>query len=548
MLCLSFLHQGLAWRDRLQIVLAVFLLGGLAAAGGRAESPSQEEMSQQRKEAAHRQRRVIFNNDGNDVARFPEDREVTPENVLKLRTTPLADTHVDAIFYNPSTPSFGLVTHATNVFDVRDAQKKGSTNAARPLIEQGNDSLQLMVEFGHANDIELFLSMRMNDIHDFGHGPDRPNPSFSPFKRKHPEYLVGGFEPRERPPFGSWTAVDYGQPEVRDLAYRYLEEVCQNYDVDGIELDFFRNLVLFKSHAWGKEVSDDERDALTQFMHRVHTMTREVSLKRGRPLLISIRVPDSVEYCNAMGIDLERWLEEGLIDLLVVGGDFLLKPWEESVALGHKYNVPVYPCLTYEGRKAPWFEWVGTRSTLESYRARALESWNAGADGIYMFNLFNPKAPHWRELGDPQMLLKLDKVYHGSTVTIKFAHEQMPDGLQFRRLPTLSPEHPETLKPGEPLTTTLTIGEDVLWGKDQGVVPGLKMQFQMQDLDAASDITASINGHRLEGGESIDDWLTYKPQPEWIRQGSNEIQITLRAGREAGPVVKDLRLRVAYED
>ena len=90
--------------------------------------------------------------------------------------------------------------------------------------------------------------------------------------------------------------------------------------------------MLFKSHAWGNDVSQEERDSLTNLLRRVRRMS-EVSLRRERPVLISVRVPDSLAYCHAIGIDLERWLQEGLLDLLAVGGDFLVSPWEDSVAL-----------------------------------------------------------------------------------------------------------------------------------------------------------------------------------------------------------------------
>ena len=61
---------------------------------------------------------------------------------------------------------------------------------------------------------------------------------------------------------------------------------------------------------------------------------------------IAVRVPDSVGYCKAIALDLYRWLEEDLIDIMVVGDYFWLQPWERSVELGHKYEVPVYPSLS----------------------------------------------------------------------------------------------------------------------------------------------------------------------------------------------------------
>ena len=38
-----------------------------------------------------------------------------------------------------------------------------------------------------------------------------------------------------------WSAFDFEHQPVRDLLYRVNEEVCRNYDVDGFEIDYFRN-------------------------------------------------------------------------------------------------------------------------------------------------------------------------------------------------------------------------------------------------------------------------------------------------------------------
>lgn len=60
-------------------------------------------------------------------------------------------------------------------------------------------------------------------------------------------------------------------------------------------------------------------------LRRVRTMTDEVGQKRGRPLLIAVRVPDSAGYAKALGLDVPRWLEEDLIDIMVAGGYFWLQ-------------------------------------------------------------------------------------------------------------------------------------------------------------------------------------------------------------------------------
>ena len=90
------------------IVLALGVSISLpAAAIGQEASP--EEMKQRRVEAAQRQRRMIFNNDGNEAFLFPSPSrnygakphgdDATPANVLAMRTTPLVDSHVDTIYY-----------------------------------------------------------------------------------------------------------------------------------------------------------------------------------------------------------------------------------------------------------------------------------------------------------------------------------------------------------------------------------------------------------------------------------------------------------------
>ncbi len=66
---------------------------------------------------------------------------------------------------------------------------------------------------------------------------------------------------------------------------------------------------------------------------------------RGRPILVAMRLPDSAEYCRAIGLDLERWLADDLLDLYIPCSYFQLNDWEYSIALGHKYGVKVYPSL-----------------------------------------------------------------------------------------------------------------------------------------------------------------------------------------------------------
>ncbi|MBU0606835.1 MAG: hypothetical protein KKI08_03065, partial [Armatimonadetes bacterium] len=239
-----------------------------------------------RREAAHRPRRMVFNNDGDDV--IYTRKEPTPEALLALRTTPLLGSQVDSIFYSNSM-CFGDALHNSKVFTPFVSREDLCKDNGMPdYLRVGLDPIKVMADFCHTNGIEIFWDMRMNDTHDAGltgYGPIM----LPQLKKDHPEYLVGA--PDKQPPHGTWSSVNYAVPEVRDLCYRFFEEVCQKFDVDGVEMDFFRHACFFKSVAWGGEASDEERDMMTDLVRRIRAMTEREGMRRGRPILIAIRVP-----------------------------------------------------------------------------------------------------------------------------------------------------------------------------------------------------------------------------------------------------------------
>ncbi|MBT3292109.1 MAG: family 10 glycosylhydrolase, partial [Victivallales bacterium] len=268
---------------------AVFSL--LTSSLSRAQDPpaplSLERLRELRHEAAHRRRGIIANNDGCDCLYFPKDQVLTGAAFLDRRTTALAGTQVAALAYCSISSGFSHFTHNTQVGTVltRSGADYGilpnTRNVAQELIDQGADCLQLVTDYGHRNGMEVFWSMRMNDTHDVAHRPSKPYLLYPPLKVEHPEWLVG--DPVKRTRNGRWSSVNYAVREVRDLAHSYIEEVCRNYDVDGVELDFFRHMCYFPSTARGGQASDVERAQMTELMRRIRRTTETVGCTRGRP-------------------------------------------------------------------------------------------------------------------------------------------------------------------------------------------------------------------------------------------------------------------------
>jgi hypothetical protein len=46
---------------------------------------------------------------------------------------------------------------------------------------------------------------------------------------------------------------------------------------------------------------------------------QEVSRNRGRPMLLSAQKPSTISGCHYDGCDIEMWVKENLIEIIVIG-------------------------------------------------------------------------------------------------------------------------------------------------------------------------------------------------------------------------------------
>ena len=213
----------------------------------------------------------------------------------------------------------------------------------------------------------------MNDTHDsWPGGSNFLVDGLAPFKRDHPEFLLGQAGDREKDPESKvWSSVDFSYPEVRKHIFSLIQEVCHGYDVDGVELDFLRSPRYFLPTLDELPVEEEHLDAMTDLVRRVSTMAGEASRQRGRPLLLAARTPFSVEDSRFVGLDLEKWLQEDLIDIWIPGGlqeSKMTQSFRKSVDLGHQYDVPVYPCIGW----GFWQQWAFLDNGAGENRTREL--------------------------------------------------------------------------------------------------------------------------------------------------------------------------------
>jgi len=423
----------------------------------------------------------------------------TPEEFIAARLAAMPDTQI------------GLVTHETIDMDnvlVHPSKVVETVNSY--LIRAGHDPVAMALEFCHSHDIPYFPSIRMNDVHDSMNKPGNWN-RWSVWKREHLEYLLGKQGDYQKHPHWSvkawWSAKNFEAPEVRDRQFRVLEEMCQVYDLDGLELDFLRAPIFFGPTRDAKPVEPKHIEIMTDFMRRVRKMTERATRERGRPLLVAVRVPMSVRRSLAIGLDVQTWLEEDLADILSVGGGYAPMAMAQSVhamvEFARPFDVPVYACISASGMKGSngW-------DSVEAYRGAAMNVFHAGA-GVYLFNFpygllpsgkghsysrqhTSPKqAQLYNELGSVATLKGLDKVYGiDYIVEPRFQGCSRPGLVVPDRLPL-------ALRPGGTVTAKLPVGEDIVANAPKGKAPNARLRLRFSHALLSDDLTVRLSGHAL---------------------------------------------------
>lgn len=509
------------------------------------------EMKAARKAAAWRKRRIMYNDDGCDTRPF-----TNPEEFLALRLRQTANTQVDTICY--CTGGGGLfwghipkVGEAIGEFVSENDEQyvKDLVSGLRALEAQGTDPLAEAVRFGHAHCMETFWSCRMNNIED----------SFAPWgrsrwKREHPEYLFGVPEDWNKyemtDPRKWWAALDFAVPEVRAYLLRIFEDVAARYDIDGIDMDWFRHPRYFRETNEDLPATPEHVAMMNDFMRNVRALTERAAAARHRPILLSCRVPLSVERCLAIGLDVQTWLDEDLVDILIFGGDLgpmAMAPQLRVMAeLAHKYHVPAMANICGSGLQP-----AHTYFTNEAWWGAAMNAWNAGIDGVYTFNLF-PTEPDERlsRIGAPETLKGLDKIYAIDPIEPK-------DFWGFDRAALVVPDRlPITLVPGVDTAAILPVGEDIAANAPEGKAPNAVLRIHVSAAAQGDQLQFTLNGADLGAATpeapldstTAPAWFQITPPVAHIHAGENTVQVRLVSPHAAGaPVLMDrLELTVRY--
>ncbi len=521
----------------------VFACAVLAATVGFCGSQADDAWAARHAEALARPRTFVYNTDGNDAHNWPSNLPVTVENFTGRRLVHALGTRITTVSYCPLSSGFGRLTcrKAGEAYCVKS--HRGKRHVSADLFAMGTDPLELASAFCRTNGLEIFVSIRVNDTHDAAGTFEKPDPLFPDFKKDNPDCLMGRPEKGSRPPFCNWSAVDFSHEKVRAHMRKFVRDLVENYDLDGIEYDFNRHMQLFKSVALGGEATQAELDLMTAFMRELRAITEEVGRKKDHPILVVMRAPDSVEYCRAVGIDLARWFNERLVDIWIGGGYFCLNPWKESADFAHRHGVKFYASMDETripraAARQPVPPLKG-RMTLPFYAARFADAMASGCDGVYVFNI---EGKFLHQVAD------IDPLRTKGRETVRFAADRgsggyrpwkyLKDGGRFNNLPKIDPGEPLRVKPGETCTFEMFVAGDSLADAPNATAKVLT------NLKAGETVSFTCNGRPFEATQPRAGVFVYALPVDALKPGMNAFSVTFpqTVGKDA--TFNDFVLRI----
>lgn len=435
------------------------------------------------------------------------------------------------------------------------------------LIASDGGPLTVLASGCRERGIPFFPRVRMNSHYVI----DPSHPGYGRFRRERPGLLMGGLG--EQLPEGSleWairTGKNYAFAEVRQYMETIICEAFERFDVDGVELDFMRHPGWFRI-----EEAQANGYLMTDLIRRVRTRLRRIEAKRGRRLWLIVRVPPTLADSFRVGLDVDRWMSEGLVDIVVVVGGFIPyeTPVEEFVDAAQGTGCLVYGCIE------------ATRYNDDRHlRGLASRWYEDGAHGVYLYNFYT-MSPAWNEhvfaeLADHSAMARRDKIHGTDSAGPVSPVEGHSGGFRYASPSTQLPVELQPGFDGEGPIILVRVTDDVEAAQAAGVLDGCTLAIRLPHIGDGERLDVRLNGEsvswetarvRAGGWTRLQVahlfWADYPTTPRLVeqdttlvefdvgasclRQGMNEVEIHLNAAGSGQSVVIDgVEITVAYKE
>lgn len=328
-------------------------------------------------EAVERPRRIIDQMDG-----------LTPLDLLGI---PIQD-YVDLRFHHADMNGSQIDGFIWDIGDGEDAYALYPTKEL-PLLddpglnrwrEQRVDFVGTLVDQTRRRGLEVFWNSRVAPV-------DPPQPSLGQpltdpdrrnwLKERHPDWVQRCWW---------WHGLyDLSSPGLREHKVSVLRDLLDRYAFDGIQLDFSRHQpTLPIGRQW------QHRESATAYVRGVREMCLEMEEKTGRPILLTVKVPETIAGCAQDGLDVATWARELLTDIFVIGARTLTIDVDSF--RGITAGTPILIAATHDAHHST----DGYCSpSLEVFLGAFSNFWAQGVDFVTVFNWPTAPEDHYSQLG-----------------------------------------------------------------------------------------------------------------------------------------------------
>ncbi len=443
--------------------------------------------------------------------------------------------------------------------------------------EMGTDQLREVINRGRKMGLPVFPSLKLQSC-------DKPGSDRCGLLKwdHHKEVCIGEKdERRHRYEF----CYDYAHPLVREAKLNMLREVMQDYRADGVELDFMFVPKFFRTGQEEKNIP-----LMNRFMARVREMASEIGWGQGREIQVCARVFHRREYNLKLGLDVETWLKERSIDLVV--GQLSEQLFETGVTdvrwLADAANAVGAAAYVRPPRRA--YDERTAFPSVEMYRALGQTLLLQGCAGMYLGYLPWPfgetEYQILREAAYPEANARRDKRYFLQPREPGLVFEELLDYQgAYPVLPrqpgdeiTDPPQRrlPIKLQEGKTASVSIVVSDDLESAKKDGEMRQPVLTFRLSDFCIEDEIQVRFNGQvlPLEAAEITDEralsmpvrprsspieaplgmaahWLRFKLDADLLSQGDNTLEVeAMKMAATAGFTrsVSGVEIQTRYKD
>ena len=501
--------------------------------------------------------KLMFYHDGRHPLIYMYEPPIQKEE-YEAAVDELAGTTVDALMF--CLGDGRTVLHDTKVGELWGHNVEGwphpifrrAHQNAKRLIETGCDPLRTVSDRAHQKGLAFYPTLLVQQ----GRGPREADVRCSNFRFDNTHLEIGA-KPGVEKEFRGFTCLDFMHDEVRGERLALIQETLANYSVDGFELQMNYTPCYFHP-----EEVDAGRSILTQWIAEVH----EAVKASGPDRELVIRVPASIEGCYGVGMDIEAWVEAGIVEALIgqtFSGPELVNSnadYSELVQVAQGSGCRVIGAIQSHVDSDRLGE-----GPIAMTRACACNYWAQGVDGLYLahwFGLWPYRADFYeklRELPHPDIMAPKDKFYYVPTATGRYPEPQTEPGVKM--------ELPAELTTGESTAVHINVSDDLPRWDTVGRVHEVILRIRLSNCSELDRVRFLLNGVELPDSSlrKINEmyrmsrprfragsayWFIYRLDKEhWPVQGKNRIQIILgkRDPELTVPLIaRDVELETRY--